>query len=1030
MSARRFIILISTLSIIFASCGGGDPAVDLSGATIDTVVTPDFLNAGENFEVECVVSSPSGKVLSTATGFTVEPGKGVIVDGARVTPQYPGIYTVTCMLPDQSVKDDTPAVVTVTEKGINKVNTYLDPTEIMAGGQAKVICTVFNAGSELVEWPTEVVVTPEEGVTVDGHVLTGDLMGDYEVACATLDLPFMDETPEILTVIAGDPVVVRATIKEDEIQAGNTVPVFCTVEDAGGNALEYASTPDPQDGIEIAGNQLTGVVAGEYDVTCTSEELPELEQISDHLVVVAGDIAGVNLIASPNKPVFKLEDTVTLSLEAIDSMGNVIEGVGGTITGPADDGIVDEGEDAFTFVAEGAYDFTGTLEPPFEDISDSITLLCDETGPDILVEFPPRGATLDGEAGILVIGRVKDAVSDIKAVKVNDENVELEPDGFFTVPMESLHGMNTIDIQAFDQHNNKGKVFQSYYYSTEYVDYAPQEMAAVQLEQALVIYLGQAFLDDGDHDPNNIDDLATIVEILLGSLDIQGLLGGSDVPIVDTTMPGLLNWGTSIAGFEFSLNGDLVIQASIIEIIMDNPVVAISTRDGGIAMYLGFEGTPDTPGVGIALALTLGFDLTVTTSLGGQDLFSAGIGPSVTTQMGAYLEALALDTDIDIHKEPGGELDIAVANLSIDLIGINIEPLQDLMIDLGAVEFNGQEIFQLGEIPLSNLVSGINDILSDVLIDPILNFLLPRARDLLEPLGETTVTQILQDVLTNFALDLPIPIPALPGQTEGTTLDFSTFLSTAIFTEEGGELGLGAGFLTEKKIERDSLGCLLRAGCLVGDYGSPEFDTSEKFEIGAKLDMVNELLFALYWGGGLKLNIDGSVLGDIDLGGFGISDLNLATDFWLPPILDDCNAKSQVALQVGDLFLDVGFKIMGAPLTLGIFVSVSAEAEIFGAGQEIGLNILGITDIGTQILSVEGSLGPFEGMFDIEELIENILVPLILEQVSNLSLGSFPIPEIDLGGLLPGIPPGTTLTLGNLEISMKKGFLTFGGELL
>ncbi|MFH1532093.1 MAG: hypothetical protein ABIK09_15315 [Pseudomonadota bacterium] len=1030
MNAPRFVLLFSALIIVTASCGGGDPAVDLTGAMVDTLVDPDFLNAGETFEVDCVVTSPSGKVLNTATGFTVEPGKGVAVSDARVTPKYPGIYTVTCMLPDQTVKDDTPAMVTVTEKGINKVQTYLDPSEVTAGGQATVTCAVYNAGSEAVEWPTDVMVTPEEGVSVDGHTLTGDLMGEYEVACRAVGLPFIDETPEILTVLAGDPIAVRATIKEDQIQAGDTVPVMCSVEDAGGNSLTYPSAPDPQDCLEFQGNQLTGLVAGEYDVTCTAPELPELEQIPDHLVVVAGEVAGVLLIPSPNKPVFKLDDTVTLTLEATDALGNVIEGIGGTITGPGDDGVVDEGDDAFTFVDEGAYDFTGTLDPPYENISDSITLLCDETGPEILIEFPPRGATLDGEAGILVIGRVNDAVSDIKAVKVNDENVELEPDGFFTFPMESYHGMNIIEVQAFDAHNNKGKVVQSYYYSTEWIDYEPQEMAAVQIEQALVIFLGQGFLDDGDHDPANIDDLATIVEILLGNLDIASLLGGSDVPIVDTTLPGILNWGTNIAGFEFELNGDLVIQASIVEIIMNNPTVAIASREGGIAMYLGFEGDPDNPGVGLSLALTLGFDLTVTTSLGGQDLFSAGIGPSVATQMGAYLDVLSVDTDIDIHKEPGGELEIGVANLSIDLVGINIEPLQDLMINLGAVEFNGQELFQLPQIPLSNLVSGINDILSDVLIDPILNFLLPMALDLLEPLIETTVTQVLQQVLQNFALDLPIPIPALPGQSEPITLDFSTFLSTAKFTPAGGELGLGAGFLTEKNIEREVLGNILRAGCLVGDYGSPSFDAAEKFQVGAKLDMVNELLFALYWGGGLQLVIDGSVLGNIDLGGFGISDLNLATDFWLPPILDDCNAKSQVALEVGDLFLDVSFNIMGAPLKLGLFVSVTAEAEIFGQGQEIGLNILGITRIGTQVLSVEGSLGPFEGMFDIEELIENILVPLILEQVSNLSLGSFPIPEIDLGGLLPGIPPGSTLTLGNLDISMKKGFLTFSGELL
>jgi len=1030
MRARHLAILSAVIVVFIAGCEGSRLTGDLTAVAVDTLVDPDFLNAGETFEVACVVTNSSGKTVKTATGFTVEPGKGVIVDGSRVTPQLPGIYTVTCMLPDQSIEDDSPAEVTVTMEGINKVDTYLTPDEVTAGGQAEVTCTVFNVGSELVDWPTEVVVTPGTGVTVDDHALTGDLAGEYEVACRTVDLPFTDETPEVLTVTPGEPAVVRATIKEDEIQAGDTVPVLCTVEDVGGNTLDHASTPDPQDGLEIQGNQLTGVVAGEYDVTCTAPDLPDLEQIPDHLVVVAGEIAGVLLIPSPNKPVFKPGDTVALTLAAVDALGNVVEGVGGTITGPDDDGVVDEGDDEFTFAAEGAYDFTGTLEPPYDDISDSVTLICDETGPEILVEFPPRGATLDGDAEILVLGRVNDAVSDINVVKVNDETVMLEPDGFFTFPMDSLHGINTIDIQAFDQHNNRSKVYQSYYYSTEWVDYAPQEMAAVQLEQALLIYLGQGFLDDGDHDPENIDDLATIVEILLGELDIVGLLGGSDVPILDTTVPGILSWGANVAGFDVSLNGDLVIQASVVEIVMNNPTVAISTRDGGIAMYLGFQGDPDNPGVGLALTLTLGFDLTVSASLGGQELFEAGIGPSVTTQMGAYVDILSLDTDIDIHKEVGQDLEIAVANLSIDLSGINLEPLQDLTIDLGAVEFQGQEIFQLPEIPLSDLVSGINDILSDYLLDPLTNFLLPLALDLLEPVVEFTVTQILQQVLQNFAIDLPIPIPQLPGQEEPVTLDFSTFLSTAVFTDAGGELGLGAGFLTEKNIEREVLGSLLRAGCLVGDYGTPVFDTSEKFEVAAKLDMVNELLFALYWGGGLRLVIDESLLGTVDLGGFGITDLSVATDFWLPPVLDDCNAKAQVELQVGDLFLDVGFSIMGAPLKLGIFVSTTGEAELFGQGQEIGLNILGITDIGTQVVSVEGSLGPFEGMFDVEELIESILVPLILEQVSNLSLGSFPIPEIDLGGLLPGIPPGTTLTLGNLEITMSKGFLTFSGELL
>jgi hypothetical protein len=121
---------------------------------------------------------------------------------------------------------------------------------------------------------------------------------------------------------------------------------------------------------------------------------------------------------------------------------------------------------------------------------------------------------------------------------------------------------------------------------------------------------------------------------------------------------------------------------------------------------------------------------------------------------------------------------------------------------------------------------------------------------------------------------------------------------------------------------------------------------------------------------------------------------------------------------------------MGAPLTISMFVSAALDAKIYGDGNNIGLDILGMTEIGTQIVEVQGDLGALAGMFDIEDLVENILVPMIVEQVSNLSLGSFPLPEIDLSTLIPGIPAGTKLSLGNLVIEMQKGYLVFGGELL
>jgi hypothetical protein len=230
-------------------------------------------------------------------------------------------------------------------------------------------------------------------------------------------------------------------------------------------------------------------------------------------------------------------------------------------------------------------------------------------------------------------------------------------------------------------------------------------------------------------------------------------------------------------------------------------------------------------------------------------------------------------------------------------------------------------------------------------------------------------------------------------------------------------------------VERTILGSLLRDGCGSDATGTPEFDSNEKMQIAAHLDMVNELLFSLWWTGGLTLSLDESVLGGVDVGGFGISDLTISTDFLLAPILDDCTAKGMVELQLGDLLLKPSFTLMGAPIKLALYVSAALDATIFGQGSEVGLTINGVTEIGTQIVSVEGDLGALAGMFDIEDLIDNVLVPMLVEQVTNLALGSFPLPEIDLGTLIPGLPAGITLSLGNLEILMTKGYLLFGGEL-
>jgi len=1025
MQTRKFPTLVILMVTLALQACGADAPLDLTNVTVETSVDTNVLNAGATFSVDCMVFSLDGKELDADTAFSVVPGKAVLVDGRKVTPSLPGIYTVTCSLPDGSFPDETPETVLVTKKNIVSVETDLDANQVVAGDEVQATCTVLSKEGQAVEWPTELVIAPADGITATGLTMKAEKLGTYAVACKVVDLPIVDETPETLEVVAGVPAIVRATIKEEEVTAGTEVVVFCSIEDDHGNILEGLASPDPQDGIGVEGTTITPMKVGEYDVTCSpGDDTLVLEKIPDHLIVHAGPAASVLLTAKPKKNVYKIDDKVEITGSAADAYGNPLEGYDVIITPPAG---MKEVSGKYQFTSEGEFTFTGTLAPPDEAITGELTLYCDETGPEIVLFKPERGATLTGDKMVDIEGQVIDSLSPTVEVEINGKAVPVDAEGKFYHVVEGFHGMNILTVKGYDGFGNDSKIVQSFYYSTDYVDYSTEDISDVLLEQSLLIYLGQNFLDDGDHDKTHIDDLATLVEILLDSISLD-MLGGA-MPVVDTVIPNLVNVPLlNVSGFELSFTGDLALVVYIDQISLAEPYVAMKSRDGGIDMTLSFSGTPQDPGIYVQLYVELNFILTVKSKLGGSDLFSAGITPGVAVQTSLGIETLLVEASMDVSKKPGEDIEFALANLNVEPKGIHIEPLQDLKIDLGSVNFNGNQLIDLPVIELGQLVSGINDILSSYIIDPVLNFVIPGLLDLLEPIIEDQVGNMLGDLLNQFEVVLPIPIPQLPGAQKSVEITFKTMLSSVQFTTQGGELGLGAGFYAPKGVDREVLGSILRAGCGSGAFGTPVFDTAEKFQIGAAMDMVNELFFSLWYGGGLALTLDSSVLGGLSLDEYGVSDLGVGTTFWLPPILDDCTAKGMVEVQIGDLLVDLSFSMMGMPVKISMFVSAALDAVLTGQGNEIGIQINGITDIGTQLINVEGNLGLLG--FDIEQLVEGVLVPMIVEQVSNLSLGSFPIPEIDLGSLLPGLPPGTKLSLGNIEIKMSKGFLLFGGELL
>ena len=827
----------------------------------------------------------------------------------------------------------------------------------------------------------------------------------------------------------GSPFLVRATIEEEEVIAGTKVAVQCTVEDASGNSLDLETDIDSQIGYVIDGTSIVPTKADEYDITCSATGMAGLEQLSDHLLVTAGPVASVTMQAKPDKQAYQVEDKVEVSGIAVDQYANPLQEIDVSVVAPAE--LKEESDGKYTFLDQGIYTFQGKLPEPNDHVSGELSLVCDESGPIIQISTPKRAATVDGNGKVEVKGNVQDALCPTVEVSVNEVSTPVDAQGNFLQVLQTSHGMNLVEVIADDGFGNRSEVVQSVYYSSDYIDYSTGLIDDVLLEQSLVGHLGQNFLDDGDHNLTDINDMATLVELLIDGLDL-GLILPPEVAVLEQEIPDLIDVpAISQMGFELSLAGDLDIKLYVEDISFAEPYPVITARDGGIDMNIAFMGPEDAPGVLVETLLELTFDLTVESLFGGNELVSVGVSPSVSIQSSVSIEKLLMETEFDVNKNVGEELDIKVSAINVVPSGFHLEPVsEDTALILGLVDVDGQGVIDLGTIQFGQLgfVQQMNEFQSENSVDAVLNFVVPGILDLFEPLFEDQIPQMMSSLFNQFEIELAVPITLQPGADGPLDVTFKTGLSSVHFHEDGGALNLRAGFMAPKALENKTLGSLLRAGCLSGNFAKPEFDEGEKMGFAGYLDLLNELLFALWWTGGLQLGLDEAALEAVDLSDLGISNISVDADFLLPPILTDCFAQGMVEVQVGDLAVTTSFSVMGASVTISAFVSVSMDSSIIGKGNELGLEILGISDIGTQIAVLEGDLGPLAGMLDVQELVEAILVPLIVEQVSNQALASFPIPELDLSTLVPGIPPGTTLSPGTLDVSLTKGYLLLSGE--
>mgnify|MGYP002639947042 CR=1 FL=1 len=927
--------------------GPGDVVVppdvpELPAVSVATYADASSVPAGIPLEFNCKVQGLEAGTF--VTYLQLSGPADVDVDGLAVTFYATGKYNVACRAKwaDGEVVDPTPLKIAVLPGGAASVETALSKSAVKAGENVSVTCIIKDAFDNPVETPAKVAVNPEYGLDVYGTKILAIKVGTYKVSCFEPISGLSDPTPETLTVSPGIPKKIETVIDDDTLVAGDQTGVTCTATDAYGNKVaNYPVVVFLSPGLLIQGTKVSGTKAGTYQVICVpQEDLWDLFLLDPQtLTIIPGAASGVSVQPVPAKPVYKMFEVVKFIVTAVDDYGNLVADVEvlPLAIDPADPGIIQKGELKYKLEAEGFFTFSACLVDA-PNVCGATTLAVDGYGPVITIKYPERGASITGKPAVNVTGNVVDPVSGVASFTINGTNVPLDDNGDFLYAISATQGMNMLVAVAEDPNGMKTWVVQAFYYSPVWHEVDINDPEGSKIVDSILFFLGEEAFDKIPHDYSKPDNLSTILEMALVNLDI-----GSFIP---------------------------------------NPVASA----GPYKVYVGpFYYSP--PAIHIF-----------------------PIPEGILAEVHLY--------NIKVHVAAKGSCKVLFIDLCPDVSGdVEIDSIEmweglNIWVENGQIKTKQYENY-IGVYGVDVNINGILGFLFGWLINWFVDGYVGELEKTAMEMIDEQITAISAGFLDALAINQQIEI-ANPMDESAPPIELSlvSSLRELLFSPVGVEVRLDAAVLAPKGVNKTTLGSIGRASCL--DWVPETFYIDkEQFAVMAiHDDLLNEVLYSAWYAGLLDMELpldslmDPDALGDLGIGNLedlGFKDMKARTEFFLPPIITSCNDPWDeiLQLQVGDLYVELEMTLLNEPVTMGMFVSLAAEAmiEIVDAGdhQEISIALGKIDPVVAQITYVSEGLAGAEGIMTM--LVQGLVLPMILEAFTDGALASFPLPVIDISNL-------------------------------
>jgi hypothetical protein len=922
--------------------------------------------------------------------------------------------------------------------------TQLPAPQISAGRTIRIECLgTYDDGTRKPLSPPDVSIEITPSIATDGNDARFVNVGSYQVECKSPKVP--NTMPVTLTVVAGAPASITATLDKTAIPSGGTAQVTCSAVDAQQNpisGLNMVVDSDPGDGVDIQGMTITGQGAGDYNITCSlGPTTPaSIALVPASLSVIAGSPS--KLVTDLSRYTVTAGTRVIVQCMALDAAGNPVPVDAQFNVTPAPNA---QDSNSLTPTAMGDYQVACTM-PSAGLTSDPVPLTVNAGLPAQLhiTQLTPTAMMYKGGATVTVAVQIFDSYQN--PTFADWSLTSSPPDAtlaFGSHQATLIHDGQITLIAAVTSQTANGITVSDQ--TTVLCDARPPVVGFVNpvRAQQVVGTPDQTFNITGNVTDNGGSGVASLV--INGNpvpFDAAGNFATTMVPswgvnlISGVATDNVGNTRDFVQSFMIASNYRQADAANVIanriadgvvahlgQAILDehgdNDIDDLSTiavtaiENTNIASKIPDPATTYHSDCWITSGdLQLHVD-NITFNQPAIDMWAinggvhvhavipnlyvavhtsgdvCGIGIGISGE--ATADSVVLDADLDVNGAGG------TINVSMPSPGVSINNL-NLNIDLPSI--------------ISWAVNGILNLFDGVISDKIDSAFAGVLQDKIPPL----LQGFLQGINLSTGFSLPAPF--------NLSIDLDTGLGTVAFDTGGGAIGLDATLYTPNGVVNpEPVG-----GILQEQHQWPAFDTSKMFGIALSYDLLNQALYSIWYGG--ALNIDLTQFMNNNPPAMGMTGLTATLNGMAPPVLKPTsNGNYPFELQVGDLKLHLTVQNVPA---LGTVDLVAYASAFLDADVTIDQNNLIQLQVANNArISLEFDT-PFDGFLDTGSLAMAIgpalqsFLPILVGQV----LHGIPIPTINLSNLAGSyLPPGIVLGIQNGQTTYDTSYLLVEGNI-